>query len=100
MTFSPIEADNKVIILPLKNGFDIDWNFLRTIEKFKDAKLEPISDEKRKDFKFDVEEYKDAVVMPWYRNQVKKIFFFQSLSKRNPHYSLSLFFSTVSTNVG
>jgi|FrelakmetLWP11LW_1041352.scaffolds.fasta_scaffold141888_1 hypothetical protein len=71
MTFSPDEADNKVLILPLKNDFNIDWNFLRTIEKFKDAKLEPISDEKRKDFKFNVEEYKDAVVMPWYRNQVK-----------------------------
>lgn len=35
MSFSPDSADNKVIILPLKNGVDIDYEFLRTIDKFK-----------------------------------------------------------------
>ena len=71
MTFSPDSADNKVIILPLKNGVEIDFDFLRTIDKFKDAKLDPVSDEDRKDFKFEPDIYKDAVVMPWYRNQVR-----------------------------
>lgn len=28
-----------------------------------------IPDNERKDYKFNIEEYKDAVVMPWYRNQ-------------------------------
>jgi hypothetical protein len=70
MTFSPDAADNKVIVLPLKNGVDIDFDFLRTIVKFKDAKLAPVSDEDRKGFTFDEEAYEDAVVMPWYRNQV------------------------------
>jgi len=70
MSFSPDSADNQVIVLPLKNGADIDFDFLRTINKFKDAKLDPVSDEDRKDFKFDPEVYQDAVVMPWYRNQV------------------------------
>jgi len=70
MSFAPDMADNKVIVLPLKNGTEIDFDFLRTIDKFKDAKLDPVSDEGRKGFKFDEEVYKDAVVMPWYRNQV------------------------------
>ena len=70
MTFAPDSADNKVIVLPLKNGADIDFDFLRTIDKFKDAKLDPVTDEGRKGFKFDEEIYKDAVVMPWHRNQV------------------------------
>ena len=51
MTYSPEDADNKVIILPLRNGSDIDWNFLRSIDTLKDAKLEPITDEARADFK-------------------------------------------------
>ena len=51
MTYSPEDADNKVIILPLRNGSDIDWNFLRSIDTLKDAKLEPIFDEARADFK-------------------------------------------------
>ncbi len=71
MTFSPHEADNKVIILPLNAGLDIDWTFLETIERFKDDKLEPVSNEARDGFVFDENKYKDAVVMPWYRNQVK-----------------------------
>jgi endoribonuclease Dicer len=73
MTFSPDEADNKVIILPLKNGADIDWTFLNTINRFKNSKLEPVSDDDRTNFQFNEEKYRDAVVMPWYRNQVKTV---------------------------
>ena len=50
MTFLPNEADNKVIILPLTRDLEIDWTFVRTIETFKDVKLEPVSDEARCDF--------------------------------------------------
>ena len=71
MTFSPHEADNKVIILPLNAGLDIDWTFLETIQRFKDDKIEAVSNEARKGFVFDEDKYKDAVVMPWYRNQVE-----------------------------
>lgn len=75
MLFSPEEADNAVLVLPLRaadpqSGADpvVDWDFVRRIAAH-DPKVAgcPSTDSERAGFVFKDEEYKDAVVMPWYR---------------------------------
>ena len=79
MLFSPSESENAVMVLPLMKTEDedvIDWNFLDKIGGEKDFKLNIVPDEERKDFKFDEEDYSDAVIMPWYRNQDQPQYFY------------------------
>ena len=86
MIFSPEKAENAIIVLPLKvtkqiekgNQFDedIDWEFLRKIEKESVTKLAPVSDDGRKGFAFEEKQYSDAVIMPWYRNQDQPQYFY------------------------
>ena len=50
-------------------GLTIDWPFLDLVTPRYQDKLEPLSDQQRKDFQFNRQTFYDAVIMPWYRNQ-------------------------------
>ena len=86
MNFSPDNAENSIIVLPLKltksakdeqpSKEEIDWEFLKKIGEEGDTKLAPVSDEERKDFEFSKSRYEDAVIMPWYRNQDQPQYFY------------------------
>ena len=47
----------------------VDWPFLESVTPRYGDKLQPLSDEARKDFQFERQTFLDAVIMPWYRNQ-------------------------------
>ncbi|CAB4055870.1 DICER1 [Lepeophtheirus salmonis] len=61
MQFTPDKSRNSILILPMK--------------KMK-KKLSVVSDEDRTDYTFDKEDYLDAVIMPWYRNQDQPQYFY------------------------
>ena len=47
----------------------VDWPFLELVTPRYEDRLEPLSDQRRRDFQFSRETFLDAVIMPWYRNQ-------------------------------
>lgn len=59
-----------------EQGVKVDWTFIDVI--YDKLKFVPksIPDEDRKNFSFNLDEYKDAVVMPWYRNQDQPQYFY------------------------
>ena len=78
MLFLPEQADTSVTVLPLKlteltseepsSKEVVDWEFIEMIvSKGEGVKLGIVPDEERKGFQFKEEDYKDAVIMPWYR---------------------------------
>ena len=83
MVFCPGESENSAFCLPLVKSesgggnnsppgkrLAIDWKFLRRIRDESAApRLSPLADADRAGFMFNAEDYSDAVVMPWYRNQ-------------------------------
>lgn len=71
----------------------IDWSFVDSIHHQREMMLRPISEDERKgifffkfsrtsfdynklfsDYAFDPSKFEDAVVIPWYRNQVQDTF--------------------------
>ena len=60
-----------VLRLPVagREQLDVDWPFLEAVTPRYSDKLQPRSDEQRKDFQFERQTFLDAVIMPWYRNQ-------------------------------
>lgn len=81
MLFNPTEAKHSFFIIPIdkdiNNGkYEISWEFVEIINKQKQVIARKISEEERENFVFCVEKYKDAVVMPWYRNLDKPQFFY------------------------
>ncbi|CAL8072692.1 unnamed protein product [Orchesella dallaii] len=80
--FDPTLSENSYYVVPLKkvqfsnsesdtleDTVSVDWKFIDLIWSAKDVpRPKPKTDEDRKDYKFQAEEYIDAVVMPWYRN--------------------------------
>ena len=91
MVFSPGESENSAFCLPLvarsesaaeranapSRKLSIDWEFLRRIRDESAApKLSPLADADRDGFAFRAEDYSDAVVMPWYRNQDQPQYFY------------------------
>lgn len=78
MIFKPYEANSQVIVVPLSNTRNhvIDWHFLNTLNYDKCVKLSNVSDEDRAAKAFKNEDYEDAVVSPWYRNQDQPQFFY------------------------
>lgn len=59
-----------------KEEYFIDWQFADVIYKQKSGRPGKVSENERQNFKFVVEDYQDAVVMPWYRNLDKPQFFY------------------------
>ena len=72
MLFSPDQADNTVLVLPLRQQQEgearVDWDFVRKINDYDPKAAWPSTDDsQRAGFVFKEEDYIDAVVMPWYR---------------------------------
>lgn len=61
----------------------IDWKFVDLIYQQKEEKSQKLSDKPHETFTFNVEDYQDAVVMPWYRNLDKPQFFYVAEICRN-----------------
>ncbi|XP_012942349.1 endoribonuclease Dicer [Aplysia californica] len=72
MEFDPLKADFGCIIVPLNGSQDltIEWSFVEKVIHFMQMeKKGSFNKQKKKEsFTFDVEDFKDAVVMPSYRN--------------------------------
>ncbi|QQP56858.1 Endoribonuclease Dicer1, partial [Caligus rogercresseyi] len=79
MQFTPERSHNSILMLPLcKSGdtTDIDWEFLERIKEENEKKVSVVSDEDRAGYTFRKEDYMDAVIMPWYRNQDQPQYFY------------------------
>ena len=89
MVFSPGESENSAFCLPLVKSesaehanppprkLSIDWDFLRRIrDESAVPRVSPLGDADRDGFVFNAEDYSDAVVMPWYRNQDQPQYFY------------------------
>ena len=72
------EVNSSVIVVPLSNsnGRVIDWDFLTAIDYEKCVKLETMSEEDRLNHPILEEDFQDAVVTPWYRNQDQPQYFY------------------------
>ncbi|OAD58870.1 Endoribonuclease Dicer [Eufriesea mexicana] len=80
MLFDPNASENSYMIVPVKldekSDVIVDWNFLECIYKNRNSGPTKISEEVRKNFKFDASKYHDAVIMPWYRSQDQPQYFY------------------------
>ncbi|XP_055380587.1 endoribonuclease Dcr-1 isoform X2 [Condylostylus longicornis] len=82
MLFDPDATENSIFIVPTikckssAQGIVIDWNFLEVICKNCDKMPTPVPEPDRKGRDFDANRFKDAVVMPWYRNQDQPQYFY------------------------
>ncbi|KAF2884859.1 hypothetical protein ILUMI_21336 [Ignelater luminosus] len=88
MLFDPNASENCFLIAPTRdNGTTIvDWDFVDLIYKNRDVLPQIVPEEERVDYQFDPSHYKDAVVMPWYRNQDQPQYFYvaEICSNLNP----------------
>lgn len=48
-------------------AFSVDWSLMKEVSPIPDDFLKPPPEERRKAFKFVESDYRDAVVVPWYR---------------------------------
>ncbi|KAL9891941.1 endoribonuclease Dcr-1 isoform 1-T2 [Glossina fuscipes fuscipes] len=80
MLFDPESTENCVFIIPTVKTDDgskvIDWSFLELIEENANMMPTAVPEEIRHATEFDAEKFKDAVVMPWYRNQDHPHYFY------------------------
>ncbi|XP_063705227.1 endoribonuclease Dcr-1 [Culicoides brevitarsis] len=81
MLFDPEATENCFFIVPTitaKNdkSIHVDWEFLEMIAENINMTPQFVSDEIRKAQSFDANMFKDAVVMPWYRNQDQPQYFY------------------------
>lgn len=79
MLFDPDSTENCVFIVPTIKSSSrkvIDWDFLELIEKKSSMMPSAVTDDLRKSIEFDANTFKDAVVMPWYRNQDQPQYFY------------------------
>jgi endoribonuclease Dicer len=79
MLFDPEAVENSFFVVPVtkeSGRIEVDWNFLIAIENSSSIVPSYVSDEERKDKPFDYNKFKDAVVMPWYRNQDQPQYFY------------------------
>ncbi|CAG2169667.1 unnamed protein product [Oppiella nova] len=70
-TFNALESKFNLLVVPLMNGSQIDWDFVNKINTCGqiDVKKVPLSE--RLDFKFDAEIYRDCVFTPWYERDIE-----------------------------
>lgn len=80
MLFDAEAVDNSFFIVPTIRDdvgcIDVDWSFLEVISKNCNRMPTAVSDETRNATQFDPNTFKDAVVMPWYRNQDQPQYFY------------------------
>lgn len=80
MLFDAEATDNSFFVVPTikssKYQIDVDWNFLQLIAENCNRMPVDIPDDVRKTQKFDARKFRDAVVMPWYRNQDQPQYFY------------------------
>ncbi|XP_050314512.1 endoribonuclease Dcr-1 isoform X2 [Anthonomus grandis grandis] len=79
MLFEPNLSLMNYLIVPTIDEEDtvkVDWKFIDIIYENLNFVPHMIPDEDRKGYKFNIDEYKDAVVMPWYRNQDQPQYFY------------------------
>ncbi|XP_055679119.1 endoribonuclease Dcr-1 [Lutzomyia longipalpis] len=80
MLFDPDANENCYFVVPTvvqDNGhIAVDWEFLRLINANADVLPQAVPEEERATQVFDANKFKDAVVMPWYRNQDQPQYFY------------------------
>lgn len=80
MLFDPSATENCFFIIPTirteNNTIEVDWPFLSIIAENVNKMPQFIPDTDRRDHNFDPNKFKDAVVMPWYRNQDQPQYFY------------------------
>ena len=80
LQFDPQKANSKHFVVPIDctefDRKDIDWDFVKSIKRHKELPPNSASPEERKNFVFDPNLYKDAVVIPWYRKDKPQFFFY------------------------
>lgn len=79
MLFDPDAMENSFFVVPVcstNSSIEIDWKFLNVIKENVNMTPQYVSDEDRKAQGFDYNKFKDAVVMPWYRNQDQPQYFY------------------------
>lgn len=81
MLFDADASDNSFFIVPtLRNAADgtvnVDWAFLAMIAGAHDRMPAAVPERQRHAQRFDSERFRDAVVMPWYRNQDQPQYFY------------------------
>uniref|UniRef100_A0A1B0DCA1 ribonuclease III n=1 Tax=Phlebotomus papatasi TaxID=29031 RepID=A0A1B0DCA1_PHLPP len=81
MLFDADANENCYFVVPTvklndEEGIGVDWDFLRLISENADVLPQTVSEEERASQAFDANKFKDAVVMPWYRNQDQPQYFY------------------------
>lgn len=80
MLFDAEAKDNSFFIVPTVcndvGDIDVDWKFLEVIEQNCNVMPSHVSDELRAAQDFEPNRFRDAVVMPWYRNQDQPQYFY------------------------
>ena len=79
MLFDPEAVENSFFVVPVTREFgdiEVDWKFLGLIQENVNMTPQYVSDEDRNSQPFDHNKFKDAVVMPWYRNQDQPQYFY------------------------
>lgn len=80
MLFDPEAIENSFFVIPVtrdkSKDIEVDWKFLELIQRNVNTTPQYVSDENRSGKTFDHNTFKDAVVMPWYRNQDQPQYFY------------------------
>ncbi|CAH1964499.1 unnamed protein product [Acanthoscelides obtectus] len=79
MLFDPDSSSNDYLIAPTlktESGIKVDWDFIQVIYDNLATVPVIVPDSDRKTYVFKEEDYSDAVVMPWYRNQDQPQYFY------------------------
>uniref|UniRef100_A0A8D8QUE6 ribonuclease III n=1 Tax=Cacopsylla melanoneura TaxID=428564 RepID=A0A8D8QUE6_9HEMI len=88
MLFDANCSENSYFIVPTLSNAQktfIDWDFMELINKHSNDIIQDIPEEERRNFVFDEEKFRDAVVMPWYRNQFEPTYFYVAEIMTNVH---------------
>lgn len=79
MLFDAEAVENSFFVVPVtreSGRIEVDWKFLGLIQQNVNMTPQYVSDEDRNNQPFDHHRFKDAVVMPWYRNQDQPQYFY------------------------
>ncbi|XP_058811956.1 endoribonuclease Dcr-1 [Topomyia yanbarensis] len=79
MLYDPEATENCFFIVPTITRHSlvtVDWDFIDVIARNVDKMPTSVPDENRKNYTFESSLFRDAVVMPWYRNQDQPQYFY------------------------